>query len=168
IVTHLTREAFARVLPSAELTMLYDVSHNRCKAERHVIDGEEKQVFVHRKGATRALGPGHRDLPPALAKVGQPVLVGGSMGTGSYVLCGTSEAEALSFSSSCHGAGRAVSRQQAKRTWSGRQVVDELARRGIIVRSPSMRGVAEEAPEAYKDIHAVVEAAHRSGLSRKV
>jgi len=168
IITHLTREAFRRVLPEARLVMLYDVSHNTCKAEYHTVDGEQKLLYVHRKGATRALGPGHRDLPPALAKVGQPVLVGGSMGTGSYVLCGTTEAEALSFSSSCHGAGRAVSRQQAKRTWSGRQVVDDLAQRGIIVRSPSMRGVAEEAPDAYKDIHAVVEAAHRSGLSRKV
>src|SRR5690606_36477057 len=168
IVTHLTREAFARVLPSAELTMLYDVSHNTCKAERHVIDGEEKQVFVHRKGATRALGPGHKELPPALARVGQPVLVGGSMGTGSFILCGTAEAERLSFSSSCHGAGRALSRHQAKRTWRGRQVIDDLAARGILVRSPSMRGVAEEAPGAYKDIHAVVEAAHRAGLSRKV
>lgn len=168
IITHLTREAFARVLPAARLVMLYDVSHNTCKAERHVVDGEEKRLFVHRKGATRALGPGHRDLPPALAKVGQPVLVGGSMGTGSYVLCGTAEAEALSFSSSCHGAGRALSRHQAKRTWSGREVVDALGRRGILIRSRSMRGVAEEAPGAYKDIHAVVEAAHRSGLSRKV
>ncbi len=168
IVTHLTRQAFARVLPSSKLTMLYDVSHNTCKPERHVIDGEEKLVYVHRKGATRALGPGHKDLPPALAEVGQPVLVGGSMGTGSYVLCGTKESEHLSFSSSCHGAGRALSRHQAKRSWSGRQVVDSLAARGIIVKSPSMQGVAEEAPGAYKDIHAVVDAADRAGLSRKV
>jgi len=96
------------------------------------------------------------------------VLVGGSMGTGSYVLCGTKESEHLSFSSSCHGAGRALSRHQAKRSWSGRQVVDSLAARGIIVKSPSMQGVAEEAPGAYKDIHAVVDAADRAGLSRKV
>jgi len=168
IVTHLTRQAFARVLPSAKLTMLYDVSHNTCKPERHRVDSEEKLLYVHRKGATRALGPGHPNLPPGLSDVGQPVLVGGSMGTASYVLCGTVEAEHLSFSSSCHGAGRALSRHQAKRTWRGRQVVDDLAERGILVRSPSMQGVAEEAPGAYKDIHAVVEAAHRAGLSRKV
>lgn len=123
---------------------------------------------MHRKGATRAFGPGHADLPPELRSIGQPVLVGGSMGTESYVLRGTSESEALSFSSSCHGAGRAMSRHQAKRTWSGRDVVDELARRGILVRSPSLRGVAEEAPLAYKDVRAVVDAADRAGLSRKV
>lgn len=168
IITHLTREAFARVLPSAQLTLLYDVSHNTCKAERHVVDGQEKLVYVHRKGATRAFGPGHPALPAPLNEVWQPVLVGGSMGTASYVLCGTAEAEHLSFSSSCHGAGRAFSRQQAKRTWSGRQIIDELSSRGILVRSPSMRGVAEEAPGAYKDIHAVVDAADRAGLSRKV
>ena len=168
IITHLTRRAFERVLPRAELTMLYDVSHNTCKVERHRVDGEEKEIFVHRKGATRAFGPGHPDLPPELRGVGQPVLVGGSMGTESYVLCGTSEAEALSFSSSCHGAGRAMSRHEAKRTWRGRDVVDELESRGILVRSPSMRGVAEEAPLAYKDVRAVVDAADRAGLSRKV
>src|SRR5690606_16735204 len=168
IITHLTRRAFERVLPKAVLTVLYDVSHNTCKVERHAINGEEKEVFVHRKGATRAFGPGHPDLPPELRDVGQPVLIGGSMGTESYVLRGTKEAEALSFSSSCHGAGRAMSRHQAKRTWSGREVVDELAKRGIIVRSPSMRGVAEEAPLAYKDVRAVVDAAEHAGLSRKV
>ncbi|MFO7285273.1 MAG: RtcB family protein [Gammaproteobacteria bacterium] len=168
IITHLTRRAFERVLPKAVLTVLYDVSHNTCKVERHAVNGEEKEVFVHRKGATRAFGPGHPDLPPELRDVGQPVLIGGSMGTESYVLRGTRESEALSFSSSCHGAGRAMSRHQAKRTWSGREVVDELARRGIIVRSPSMRGVAEEAPLAYKDVRAVVDAAERAGLSRKV
>lgn len=168
IITHLTRRAFERVLPRAELSVLYDVSHNTCKVERHRIDGEEKELFVHRKGATRAFGPGHADLPPELRSIGQPVLVGGSMGTESYVLRGTSESEALSFSSSCHGAGRAMSRHQAKRTWSGRDVVDELARRGILVRSPSLRGVAEEAPLAYKDVRAVVDAADRAGLSRKV
>src|SRR5690606_17192442 len=168
IITHLTRRAFERVLPRAELRVLYDVSHNTCKVERHVVDGEEKELYVHRKGATRAFGPGHPDLPPELGSVGQPVLVGGSMGTASYVLRGTSEADALSFSSSCHGAGRAMSRHQAKRTWSGRDVVKELASRGILVRSPSMRGVAEEAPLAYKDVRAVVDAADRAGLSRKV
>jgi tRNA-splicing ligase RtcB len=168
ILTHLVRQTFARVLPAASLTLLYDVSHNTCKLETHAIDGTRKDVFIHRKGATRALGPNHPDLPPALRASGQPVLVGGTMGTASYVLVGTAESERLSFSSSCHGAGRAMSRHQAVRTWKGRQIVDALAAQGIIVRSPSPRGVAEEAPGAYKDVGAVVDAAHHAGLSRKV
>ena len=168
IITHLVREAFATVLPQAALTLLYDVSHNTCKLESHVCNGASKQVFLHRKGATRALGPGHADLPDGLRAIGQPVLIGGTMGTASYILVGTAESERLSFSSSCHGAGRAMSRHQALRTWQGRQVIDELAARGIIVRSPSTRGVAEEAPGAYKDVAAVVDAADAAGLSRKV
>jgi tRNA-splicing ligase RtcB (3'-phosphate/5'-hydroxy nucleic acid ligase) len=123
---------------------------------------------VHRKGATRAFGPGHPDLPEPLREAGQPVLIGGSMGVGSYVLAGTRESESRAFSSACHGAGRAMSRHQALRTWRGRQVVDELAARGILVRSQSMRGVAEEAPDAYKNVTAVVDAADAAGLARKV
>jgi tRNA-splicing ligase RtcB len=168
IITHLVRQAFMHVLPAASLTLLYDVSHNTCKVEQHRCNGSIKPVYVHRKGATRALGPGHPDLPPGLREVGQPVLIGGTMGTASYILVGTTESERLSFSSSCHGAGRAMSRHEALRRWQGRQVIDELAARGIIVRSPSSRGVAEEAPGAYKDVAAVVDAADRAGLSRKV
>lgn len=168
IITHLTREAFASVLPRARLTVFYDVSHNTCKVEQHLIDGTPKQLFVHRKGATRAFGPGHADLPDAFRAVGQPVLIGGSMGTASYILAGTRESETLSFSSSCHGAGRAMSRHQAKRTWRGTTVIDELAQRGTIIRSRSMRGVAEEAPGAYKDVSAVVQAANDAGISSKV
>jgi tRNA-splicing ligase RtcB len=168
ILTHLTREAFAHVLPQARLSLLYDVSHNTCKIESHEVDGKPRRLYIHRKGATRAFGPGHPDVPGALRPAGQPVLIGGSMGTGSYVLAGTRESERRSFSSACHGAGRAMSRHQALRTWKGRQVVDELAGRGIVIRSPSMRGVAEEAPEAYKDVSAVVDAADAAGLARKV
>jgi tRNA-splicing ligase RtcB len=168
IITHLTRQVFADILPRARLTLLYDVSHNTCKVEEHRINGTRKRLFVHRKGATRAFGPGHAELPAGLRHVGQPVLIGGSMGTGSYILVGTEKGEQLSFSSSCHGAGRAMSRHQATRTWRGRKVIDELAGRGILIRSPSMRGVAEEAPGAYKDVSAVVDAAHDAGLSRKV
>lgn len=168
IITHLVRRAFADVLPDARLTLVYDVSHNTCRLEPHPTNGSSKPVFVHRKGATRALGPGHPDLPAAFAGTGQPVLIGGTMGTASYVLVGTASSEGLSFSSSCHGAGRAMSRHEALRRWKGRQIVDELAARGIIVRSPSSRGVAEEAPGAYKDVTAVVDAADRAGLSRKV
>lgn len=168
ILTDLVRKAFAEVLPRAELALVYDVSHNTCKVEQHRIDGETRRLYVHRKGATRAFGPGHPDIPEPLRAAGQPVLIGGSMGTGSYVLAGTAGSEERSFSSACHGAGRAMSRHQALRTWRGRQVIDELAGRGILIRSPSGRGVAEEAPGAYKDVAAVVDAADHAGLARKV
>jgi tRNA-splicing ligase RtcB len=168
IITHLARQAFARTLPKAKLEILYDVSHNTCKLEEHAIDGVTKRLFVHRKGATRAFGPGHPALPEAFRATGQPVLIGGTMGTASYILVGTSEGEAAAFSSSCHGAGRQMSRHQALRHWSGRQLIDQLAAEGIIIRSPSQRGVAEEAPGAYKDVCAVVDAAHAAKLSAKV
>ena len=168
ILTHLVRQVFRDILPQARLPLLYDVSHNTCKVEEHRADGGVRKLYVHRKGATRAFGPGHPDVPEPLRAVGQPVLIGGSMGTGSYVLAGTKASEALAFSSACHGAGRAMSRHQALRTWKGRQVIDELAGRGILIRSPSMRGVAVEAPEAYKDVAAVVDAADAAGLARKV
>jgi len=164
ILTHLVRKVFHAMLPKSDLPLLYDVSHNTCKVEAH----GNRKLYVHRKGATRALGPGHPDIPAALRDAGQPVLIGGSMGTGSYVLAGTKESESRAFSSACHGAGRAMSRHQALKTWQGRKVVDDLAARGILVKSPSMRGVAEEAPEAYKDVSAVVDSADAAGLARKV
>ncbi|RIH88555.1 RtcB family protein [Calidithermus roseus] len=168
ILTHLAREAFAYLIPQADLRLLYDVSHNTAKLEEHEVDGQPRRLYVHRKGATRALGPGHPALPEVFKITGQPVLIGGTMGTASYILVGTSESEAKSFSSSCHGAGRALSRHQALKQWHGRELVRQLGERGIIVRSPSPRGVAEEAPGAYKDVSAVVDAAHAAGLSRKV
>lgn len=168
IITHLTRQAVSEVIPEAELRLLYDVSHNTCKEEEHLVDGKPRRLFVHRKGATRAYGPGHSQLPEAFRTVGQPVLIGGTMGTESYILVGTAESERRSFSSACHGAGRAMSRHQATRQWRGRELVDQLAQRGIVIRSPSLRGVAEEAPGAYKDVSAVVDASHRAELARKV
>ncbi len=168
IITHLTRQVFAKILPQARLELLFDVSHNTCKLEQHEIDGEIRRLYVHRKGATRAFGPGHPELPDAFQEVGQPVLIGGSMGTASHVLAGNSGNDALSFESACHGAGRSMSRRRATKTWRGRHVVDELAARGIVVRSPSMRGIAEEAPGAYKNVDAVVDVADRAGLARKV
>ena len=164
ILTHLVRRVFADLLPTATLTLLYDVSHNTCKVEEH----RSLKLYVHRKGATRCFGPGHPDVPEALRGTGQPVLIGGSMGTASYVLAGAQQSERLAFSSACHGAGRAMSRHQASRTWRGREVVDGLASRGILIRSPSMRGVAEEAPLAYKDVSEVVDCADAAGLARKV
>ncbi len=168
IITHLARRAFERVLPRAELALLYDVSHNTCKLETHRVGGKDRRLYIHRKGATRAFGPGHPELPKAYRKAGQPVLIGGSMGTASYILCGTKEAEAHSFSSACHGAGRAMSRRAASKQWHGHQVIDDLAGQGITIRSPSLRGVAEEAPGAYKDVSAVVEASQQAGLALKV
>lgn len=168
LLTHLARETFARLFPQARLSVLYDVSHNTCKVEEHEVDGTPRQLYVHRKGATRAFGPGHPAIPEPYRHCGQPVLIGGSMGTASYVLAGAPQAMALSFGSACHGAGRAISRHQAARQYGGRQVQDELARRGILVKSPSTRGIAEEAPGAYKDVGEVVAAAERAGLARIV
>jgi len=168
ILGHYARRVFAHFFPNAELSLLFDVSHNTCKVETHSVDGKRRELFVHRKGATRAFGPGHESLPAALRAVGQPVLIGGSMGTGSYILVGDARSETQAFSSACHGAGRALSRHAALRQWSGRRIVDELAAQGILIRSPSARGVAEEAPGAYKDVGAVVAAAERAGLARRV
>jgi len=168
ILTHLTRQTFAEVLPDSKMPLLYDVSHNTCKEEVHRLGELERRLFVHRKGATRAFGPGHPDLPPEFATSGQPVIIGGSMGTFSYILAGAGGVDERAFSSACHGAGRAMSRHTAMRQFHGREMVDELAARGIIIRSASMRGVAEEAPLAYKDVNEVVESAERAGLARKV
>jgi tRNA-splicing ligase RtcB len=168
IITHLVRDVFAGYFPQNQLDLIYDVSHNTCKLESYEIEGQRREVYVHRKGATRAFGPGHPDLPQIFRETGQPVLIGGSMGTASHILAGNAAGEKLSLYSACHGAGRRMSRRQATRTWRGRQVIDELADRGIIVRSPSQRGVAEEAPGAYKDVDAVVEATDAAGLARRV
>lgn len=168
ILTHLTRQSFARVLREARLSTLFDVSHNTCKAERHKVNGRSRLLYVHRKGATRAFGPGHPALPAAYREVGQPVVIGGSMGTGSYLLCGTAAGEARSFSSASHGAGRAMSRHQALRQWRGRELVEDLAAQGILIRTRSLRGAAEEAPGAYKDVHRVAQSTEDAGLARRV
>jgi len=168
ILGHYARRVFGHYFPNCDLNLLFDVSHNTCKVEPHMVEGKKRELFVHRKGATRAFGPGHESLPDDLRPVGQPVLIGGSMGTGSYILVGDAMAEIRAFASACHGAGRALSRHAALKQWSGRKVVDDLAERGIIIRSPSMRGVAEEAPGAYKDVSAVVAATEHAGLARRV
>lgn len=168
IIGHLARQAFSRFFQQDELPLMFDVSHNTCKLETHEVEGVTRRLFVHRKGATRAFGPGAAGLPTSLAAQGQPVLIGGSMGAGSFVLAGTNESEDRAFSSACHGAGRRMSRHAATRAWSGRQILDDLRARGILVKSPSMRGVAEEAPGAYKDVEAVVDCAEAAGLAKKV
>jgi len=168
VLTDLVRKVLSGLLPKAELKLLYDVSHNTCKEETHTANGKQKRLFVHRKGATRSFGPGEPTLADEFRDVGQPVLIGGTMGTASYILAGTAESMSLSFGSSCHGAGRSMSRSQATKRWHGKDVVKNLAQQGILIRSPSFRGIAEEAPGAYKDVSAVVEAAHNANLSRKV
>src|SRR5450830_674408 len=168
ILTHLARAAFAEVLPEAKLETLYDISHNTCKAETHVVDGKPRLLYVHRKGATRAFGPGHAALPERYRGVGQPVIIGGSMGTGSWILAGNPEEQNGAFASASHGAGRAMSRHQALRKWHGRELIHELAANGILIRTRSMRGAAEEAPGAYKDVDLVAEATEEAGLARRV
>ncbi|MDV6344623.1 RtcB family protein [Nitrosomonas sp. Is37] len=166
ILAHLTREIFMEVFPNSELETLFDVSHNTCKIEKHKVDGKSRVLHVHRKGATRAFGPGHDTLPERYRAVGQPVIIGGSMGTGSYILAGNSDNPA--FASASHGAGRALSRHQALARWQGKQLIGELAQQGILIRSRSMRGVAEEAPGAYKDVDLVAEATEQAKLARRV
>lgn len=168
IISHLTRQAFARVISDAQLETLYDVSHNTCKAEVHEVEGQERLLYVHRKGATRSFGPGHAELPERYRTVGQPVIIGGSMGTSSYILTGSTASEARAFSSASHGAGRSLSRGQALKQWRGQELVEQLARQGIIIRIRSMRGAAEEAPGAYKDVDLVAQATQGAGLADRV
>jgi len=169
MITHFVRQAWRTVLgeKASPLTVLYDVAHNIIKRERYLIDGKETEVAIHRKGATRAFPPGHPEIPEKYREVGQPVLIPGSMGTASYILVGTKEGE-QTFYSTCHGAGRTMSRHAAIRAVSGEQVMKQLEEKGIIVRCWSYRGIAEEAPLAYKNIDNVVEVVHNGGLSRKV
>ncbi len=168
ILTHLARAAFAEVLPQAQLETLYDVSHNTCKVETHLVDGKPRRLYVHRKGATRAFGPGHPALPERYRDVGQPVIIGGSMGTASWILAGNPEEQNGAFASASHGAGRAMSRHQALRKWNGRELIHALAADGILIRTRSMRGAAEEAPGAYKDVDLIAEATEQAGLARRV
>jgi len=168
MLTHLTREVFASLLPQAEIETLYDVSHNTCKREIHEVEGRQRELYIHRKGATRAFGPGHSSLPQVYQAVGQPVFIGGSMGVGSYLLAGNSAQQNRAFASASHGAGRKMSRNQAMKLWKGRQLMDELAFQGIYIRTRSMRGLAEEAPGAYKDVDIVAESTEAAGLARRV
>jgi tRNA-splicing ligase RtcB len=151
IITHLARESFKKTFGSSDgMDVVYDVCHNIAKMEKHSIDGEERTVCVHRKGATRSFGPGRPELPEVYRKVGQPVIIPGSMGTASYVLAGTKESAAASFGSTAHGAGRVLSRSQALRQFKGEDVTKDLAAKGIQVKGTSMRGIAEETYQAYK------------------
>ena len=172
VMTHWARESFMQALslgPSqAGLTVVYDVCHNIAKFETFEIEGRSRRLCVHRKGATRAYPPGHPQTPEAYREVGQPVLIPGDMGRYSYVLVGTERAYRETFGSTCHGAGRRLSRRQAKKQARGRKLLDELEREGVVVMAAGMATVAEEMPEAYKDVSAVVDVVEGAGISRKV
>ena len=170
VLAHLVREALCPIfgLKFHEIKTLYDVGHNNVKFERHVVNGAEKEVLVHRKGSTRAFGPGRPENPPKYREVGHPIFVGGTMGTASYILRGTEIGMQKVFGSGVHGAGRAMSRAQAKRKWRGEKIIQDLKAKGIIVKAHSYAGAAEEAPLAYKDVDLVVEAAVGAGLNAKV
>ncbi|MCX6034594.1 MAG: RtcB family protein, partial [Chloroflexi bacterium] len=165
---HAFEETFAGKVKNWQLTQVYDICHNMGKVETHEVDGKRILVCVHRKGATRAFGPGTPGLSPEYQQTGQPVLVPGSMGTASWVLAGTETSMLRSWGSSCHGAGRMMSRAKAKHNIRGNDLRQELEERGIKVRARSMSGLAEEAPSAYKDVDAVVETVVAAGIARKV
>lgn len=172
VIAHSTRESFEQALQMGPadigLRTVYEVAHNIAKIETHLVNGKEKQVCVHRKGATRAFAPGMHDVPAAYKKVGQPVLIPGDMGRYSYVLVGTETAMRETFGSTCHGAGRAMSRHKAKKSAGGRDIQHELEKKGIIVQGASRRTIVEEIPEAYKDVADVVDTCAMAGISKKV
>jgi tRNA-splicing ligase RtcB len=172
VIAHWVRDAFQQVLAgklrSWQLRQVYDVAHNIGKVERYSIDGRQVRLVIHRKGATRAFGPSAHDLPQKYRGVGQPVLVPGSMGTASYILVGMDKALELTFGSTCHGAGRVMSRSQAKKKVWGEDLLRELKSEGIAVQAGSMSGLAEEAPQAYKDVERVVNVVESAGIARKV
>jgi len=172
VLAHFARKAFEEVLAGKvhnwHLHQVYDIAHNMGKIETHEIDGQRIKVCVHRKGATRAFGPGFEGLPEEYRQIGQPVLVPGSMGTASWVLVGTEESMQRSFGSSCHGAGRVMSRAKAKKSVRGETLKSELQASGISVRAGSLAGLAEEAPQAYKDVDDVVATVSGAGIARKV
>jgi tRNA-splicing ligase RtcB (3'-phosphate/5'-hydroxy nucleic acid ligase) len=168
IIAHWTREVFTKYFPEAELDLIYDVAHNVCKIEEHQVDGSRKRLYVHRKGATRAFGPSRPEVPAAYRDVGQPVLIPGSMGTPSYVLCGNDHALDVTFGSACHGAGRIMSRSEAKRTYAGQDIKSALSKQGVTVRATHPAMLAEEAPQVYKPSNEVVDVVHDLGIATKV
>ena len=172
MISHWVRETFEQVLQKSprdiKLDLVYDVCHNIAKVEMHTVNGEKKKLCVHRKGATRAFPPNHRDIPRDYQSIGQPVLIPGDMGRCSYVLIGTERAMKETFGSTCHGAGRVMSRHQAIKTAKGRSVVREMEDKGIIVKGASRGTIEEEIPEAYKDVSDVVNVVHHAGISLKV
>jgi tRNA-splicing ligase RtcB len=168
LITHWVREEMKKIFPKSEVEVVYDICHNIAKFEEYVIDGKKKTVCVHRKGATRSFGPGRKEVPELYRSVGQPVIIPGSMGTSSYVLVGTKKAEELTFGSTVHGAGRVASRSSAMKNLNGEEIKKALNKKGIEIKAGNVKGLAEEAPEAYKDIEDVVSVVDELGISKKV
>lgn len=171
-ILHRIRECFSSVFnqPAEDLGMkqVYDVAHNTAKLEEHLVEGKRRKVLVHRKGATRAFGPGREEIPATYRDLGQPVIIGGSMETGSYLLLGTEGAEKQTFASTAHGSGRTMSRTQARKIWNGQKLQQDLQAKGIYVKTVSFSGLAEEAGPAYKNIDEVIDCIHQAGISKKV
>jgi len=155
-------------LGEKEMKTFYEVGHNTVKKERHSIGGKKKEVLVHRKGSTRGFGPGREEVPEKYRKIGQPILVGGTMGTSSYVLAGTEKGMEETFGSAIHGAGRKMSRVKAIKSWKAEDIIKGLKDKGITVKGHGFKGIAEEAPEAYKDVVSVVDVMHNAGIVKKV
>lgn len=172
LITHWVRQSFESVLNTSSADMglrqIYDIAHNIAKLEEHEVDGKKRWLYVHRKGATRAFGPGHRDIPEKYRAVGQPVLIPGDMGTASYLLAGTEKAMRDTFGSSCHGAGRSLSRHAARKLHPSNQVFAAMKEKGIYLQAKTRNLISEEAPEAYKDIDEVVEISHQAGIVKKI
>jgi tRNA-splicing ligase RtcB len=170
LITHWIRESLTKIMGINEqdIQVVYDVCHNIAKMETHEVDGEKKKLCVHRKGATRSFGPGREELPDCYQSIGQPVIIPGSMGTASYLLVGTKEAEKLSFSSTAHGAGRVSSRSAALRDLKAEDIIKSLSKKDIILKGNSMKGIVEEAPEVYKDIDEVIRVSKEVGLARPI
>lgn len=172
VILHRIREVFSKVFGKSaedlEMRQVYDVAHNIAKMEEHVVDGKKKIVLTHRKGATRSFGPGREEIPKVYRDVGQPVIIGGSMQTGSYLLLGTKKAEEETFGSTAHGSGRTMSRTRAKGMFRGEQLQKDMMKRGIYIKSVSFSGLAEEAGDAYKNVDEVIESAHLAGISKKI
>jgi len=168
LMVHWIRDELKRIFPKIKVDIVYDVSHNIAKFENYKINGKNKKVCVHRKGATRAFGPGRKEIPKTYRETGQPVLIPGSMATSSYVLVGTKEAEKLTFGSTVHGAGRVMSRSKALKKFTGEEILKEIEKKGILIKSKSIKSFTQEVPSVYKDIEDVVNTVHNLGISKKV
>jgi len=171
-IAHWVRETFSKAFSKSPgelgIRQIYDVAHNIAKIEEHTVDGRKIKVCVHRKGATRAFPPGHKDIPQCYKEIGQPVLIPGDMGRCSFIAVGTQKAMEETFGSTCHGAGRVLSRGAARRSIKGRDVMQELQNKGITVKTGDISSLAEEASQSYKDVTEVVDVVHQAGISQKV
>jgi tRNA-splicing ligase RtcB len=168
LITHFIREDLKHYFPDFKAEVVYDICHNIAKFEKHIIDGKEKEILVMRKGATRSFGPGRKEIPEDYRETGQPIIIPGSMGTSSYVLVGTKKAEELSFASTAHGAGRVASRTYARNNLSGKEIKNELEKKGIDIEIGSINGISEEAPEVYKDIDEIVRVSDEVGIGKLI